>query len=134
MLKKFFVLIVIDQITKAIFADRDFFFGPLKVALVKNYGLPFGINSANALSLIILFAVFLFFVYYYAHNRKTMLAQENLGFVFIFAGAVSNIIDRLVLGFVRDLFDLRLTFVFNLADAFIVMGIIMIIFSTSFKR
>ncbi|MDP4001391.1 MAG: signal peptidase II [bacterium] len=47
--------------------------------------------------------------------------------MFVFAGAVSNLGDRLVLGYVRDFVDLGLGFTFNLADIFIVIGLILIL-------
>ena len=54
--------------------------------------------------------------------------------VFIFAGAIGNFIDRLVLGYVVDMFDFRLIDfpVFNVADIFLtvggIMGVIYILF------
>ncbi len=42
----------------------------------------------------------------------------------ILAGAVSNLLDRLTLGYVRDFIDLNLGFTFNVADIFIVLGLL----------
>lgn len=51
---------------------------------------------------------------------------EQLGYGFILSGALGNGIDRFVLGHVVDFLDLRLINfpVFNLADAFINVGIV----------
>ena len=44
--------------------------------------------------------------------------------VFIFAGAIGNFVDRLLLGYVVDMFDFRLIDfpVFNVADIFLTIG------------
>jgi signal peptidase II len=129
MLKKFFIFLVIDQITKVIFTSRDFFLGPLKVLLIKNYGLPFGIKTANATSLIIVGACFLVFLIYSFFYHRGLSKKQSLGLALLLSGAASNILDRIFFGYVRDFFDLGLGFVFNLADAFIVLGILILLFS-----
>jgi len=47
--------------------------------------------------------------------------------ILIFSGALSNLIDRLHYGCIVDFIDLKFWPVFNLADAFITIGGIMII-------
>jgi signal peptidase II len=121
------VFILIDQITKAVFSSRDFSIGPIRVALVKNFGLPFAIGTSGPASFIITFVILLALAWYYIRARHSLSWLENLGFQFIFAGALSNILDRILLGYVRDMIDLRLGFVFNFADAFIVVGILLIL-------
>jgi signal peptidase II len=51
----------------------------------------------------------------------------------ILSGAVSNIIDRLYFGCVIDFIDLKIWPVFNLADSFIVLGVILILLK-QFKK
>ena len=135
MQKKILILILVDQITKLIFtplevshlklltgfSHRDFFVGILHIHLVKNTGLAFSMNFGLVPNLILLFLGVVFFVYYY---RK-----HDLAFILVLAGAVSNIIDRLYLSYVRDFLDLSLGFTFNLADVFLVSGLILIIVS-----
>ncbi|MGL4210858.1 MAG: signal peptidase II, partial [Cetobacterium somerae] len=54
---------------------------------------------------------------------------EKLGYSFILGGAIGNIIDRIYRGFVIDMIDFRgiWVFVFNLADVWINIGVILII-------
>lgn len=125
--------ILLDQITKALLASRDFFFGPIKVELVKNHGLPFGLNSSSATSMIVTAIILSALIYYYFLNRNKFSSRDRIGYAFILGGAISNIIDRIVFGYVRDYLDLSLTFVFNLADVFIVIGIIILILGTKAK-
>lgn len=64
-------------------------------------------------------------------NAKTNVTKTKLyyfSFILIFAGAMGNAIDRVFLGYVRDF--IRLDFinfpVFNLADSFLVIGVILL--------
>lgn len=126
--KKIFVLVIIDQVTKLIFWSRDFFAGPLHLHPVKNMGLGFGVNFGLLPNLIIIAAALVYFIYYYFTQRGQFGILTHLSFTLVLAGAVSNIIDRLYLGYVRDFLDLGLGFTFNLADAMIVAGLILILF------
>ena len=49
-------------------------------------------------------------------------AAARWGFVFIAAGALGNMYDRVALGFVVDYFDFIVWPVFNVADSFICIG------------
>ncbi len=128
MRNKILFLILIDQITKLIFSSRDFFVGYLHVHLVKNYGLGFSLNFGLLPNLIIISAALLFFIYYYFTHETQLSWLGKIIFVLILSGAISNIIDRLYLGFVRDFLDLGLGFTFNLADAMIAIGLVAIVF------
>lgn len=131
--KKIFVLILLDQITKLIFWSRDFYFGPLHIHPVKNFGLGFSLNFGLLTNLVIIALALLFFVYYYFAHRQGLSWAGKLAFVLILAGAVSNIADRLYLGYVRDFLDIGLGFTFNLADAMIILGLIMIFFTSKYE-
>lgn len=114
------VILAIDQITKAFFSSRDF--------LVKNYGLPFGINFDPKVNLLIVVACFITFTGYLLYKRKDR--RLILGTTIVLAGAFSNIADRVVLGYVRDFINFGLGFTFNLADVFIIIGIIMLLYNS----
>lgn len=124
--KKILALIVLDQITKLIFSGRDFFVGPLHVHLVKNYGLIFSLNFGTLVNLIIIAAALIFFLGYYFFHHAQASWPGRAEFALILAGAISNIFDRLYLGFVRDFLDLGLGFTFNLADAMIMAGLLIV--------
>ena len=47
--------------------------------------------------------------------------------LFILAGAISNFADRAVFGCVIDFIDLKIWPIFNLADIFITIGVIMLV-------
>ena len=56
-------------------------------------------------------------------------------FIFITAGAIGNLIDRLVLGYVVDFFYFKLIDfpVFNVADIYVTLSMIVFIFLFMFK-
>ena len=135
--KKIFALILVDQITKLIFSSRDFFppeadpplAGFFRIHLVKNYGLGFSLNFGLVPNLILITAALGFFIYYYYKNRLNLSWLGKIFFSLIIAGALSNVIDRVYLGHVRDFLDLGLGFTFNFADAMIVCGLVLVLFT-----
>jgi len=108
MTKVFFLLIFLDQATKK---------------LVINQGLPYQQNSQLLFlipSVIILPVLFIWF----KKNR-------NLGLLLVLAGGLSNLIDRLILGYVVDWIYLPFFpySVLNLADIYITLGAILSLIS-----
>lgn len=59
-----------------------------------------------------------------------------LAFGLLFGGIIGNLFDRVLFGHVRDF--IKLTFIdfpiFNLADAFITIGVVVLIFKSFFER
>lgn len=125
--------IVADLVTKIIFADyfaggaRDIVVIPnfFTFTFVKNYGAAYGMFSDSTLGLTIVSIVMIvaFIVYdIFCHSNNWWYL---FGVGFIIGGAVGNLIDRLFLGYVRDFISIKLfSFVFNLADLFITIGVI----------
>ena len=123
--KQVFALILVDQITKLIFWSRDFFITPfIHIHSVQNYGLALSLDFGLLPNLVIIIGALGFFVYYYFQHRHQFSWLTQVSFIFIFAGAISNLVDRLYLGFVRDFIDMGLGFTFNLADAMLILGLI----------
>ncbi len=55
-------------------------------------------------------------------KRKTWNKLLLLSIAFICAGGIGNLIDRISIGYVVDIFDFRVFPVFNVADIFICVG------------
>ncbi len=116
-----FVLIVIDQITKwyaqenlaSLFLNNQFAFS-----------IPLSVPIMYALYTIVLSVV----IHYLYKNWKQISIIAQLGWSCILAGGLSNIGERIVLGHVRDFIPL-FNGVFNLADVFIIAGVILVLFS-----
>ena len=134
MFNKIFFVILVDQITKAVFSSRDFFFGPIKIYLKKNFGLPFGIEIENTFSILIVTLILFYFIFYFVRNKSELNYFEATGFSLVFGGAISNLVDRLTLGYVRDFLDVSLWSVFNFADVAIATGLLLIVFGKIFQK
>jgi lipoprotein signal peptidase len=62
---------------------------------------------------------------------KSKIFYQQIFLAIIFSGAISNMIDRIRFGCVVDYIDLKFFPVFNLADVYITLGVIFIIFNFS---
>lgn len=56
-------------------------------------------------------------------QRRRAPAVEQIGFALVVSGAIGNVLDRVVLGYVVDFFHIHRWPIFNVADAAIVAGV-----------
>lgn len=107
-------------------------FAYFRLHYVENTGMAFGLmQNGNLLLIWIMLAV----LAYLAYSWKEIVSAGRLakwGAVFIFAGAVGNLYDRIKLGFVVDFLDFRVWPVFNIADSFITVGGVLLAASVFF--
>jgi len=93
----------------------------------QNRGISFGIELPYALS-VGLMAVFLLILLWLLFQRGTHHPLMIVGLILSIAGGVSNLIDRVSLGFVRDFIALAPWLpIFNVADVFVVGGVLLIL-------
>jgi len=103
----------------------------LDITHIHNFGVSFGLFSETIPSLIlIIFAMLVvFFIIYLFLNSNDIL--ESWGLFIIICGAMANIIDRFINGYVIDFIYFHINQfywpAFNFADIYISIGIIMII-------
>lgn len=117
-LDKFVYLVALDQITKFL-AFRDFFnFCPCSRP-TKNYGLIFSVDFGEGYW--ILPILFFLWLAWYLLTAKPQL--KNWYLLLLFAGAASNLLDRISLGYVRDFINLGVMTV-NFADVYLLIGLI----------
>jgi signal peptidase II len=126
MTKKILLLIAFDQITKWLLADRDFFIGFIHIQGVNNFGLSFALNFGFWINLFLIIIGLIVLIWYFVRHRKNKTVR--LAFIFIFAGSISNLFDRLFLGYVRDFLDVGLNFTFNFSDLFVLTGLAILLF------
>ncbi len=100
----------------------------IKLDFYKNYGIAFGININQniiiALSLIIIIILITYLQKYF--KKKLYIFSLSIGLISI--GAISNLADRIINGYVIDFISIWLFPVFNLSDLYILIGVIGIIF------
>ena len=97
--------------------------GPLWIHHVQNSGIAFGLFASATAVVIVLtgFAVAWMLVYFARSGARHPILPVALGLVI--GGSLSNLVDRVRLGYVTDFLDLRFWPAFNLADSFIVIGV-----------
>jgi len=105
------ILIVLDQITKHF------------LTTVTNTGAAFGILKGFNIPLLIISLIALVIcIFFYVKDKRI-----KLPLMFLIAGIIGNSIDRIFFGHVRDFINLGFWPVFNLADTFNVIGVILLI-------
>lgn len=109
-----------------------------RITYVKNTGAAFSIFSNNTILVIIISVVIIGFLLFYIYKNKGNNKLENVSYAFILGGAIGNLIDRLVYGYVIDFLDFEMLSydapIFNLADTFIVIGVILFLINTLRSR
>ena len=122
-----------DQVTKHIVTSRlaldqaDHVLGPLAIHRLDNSGIAFGLFT-SATSVVISFtviAVAWMLVYFARSGARHPVIPAALGL--LIGGSVSNLVDRVRLGYVTDFIDFSWWPAFNLADSFIVIGVLMLV-------
>jgi len=110
-------------------ASHDF--GFFAFTHLQNTGTFFGLGKSAGLVLGIFAALVCLYIgaTYHKHNSKV----QPL-FAFIFAGALGNLVDRLLYGSVIDFVDIKIWPVFNVADAAISLAIIFLLYDSFFGK
>lgn len=89
------------------------------------FSLPFSGGLLNSIIVLIIIGL-ISLIFYLTLNNKSPKYLPVLLTIILF-GAISNILDRLVCGYVIDYLELRYFSVFNIADVMISLGSILII-------
>lgn len=101
--------------------------GFMQLTRVHNYGAAWSSFSGKTVALIVVTAALMLVVAYLLVRRIVRHPLGCTAAVLILGGGIGNIIDRIANGYVVDMFDLLLFNypVFNLADCFVVVGVIL---------
>ena len=129
------MFLILDQILKILVNNylndsiniiNNFF----KLNYVRNTGASWGILSGNKILLIIISIIILCVLIYFIKNFKKN-TRNIIAFSLLIGGILGNLIDRICYGYVIDYLDFNIFGynypVFNLADTFIVIGVILLI-------
>jgi signal peptidase II len=96
-----------------------------------NYYLAFSLPLSGPLINILIVLIIIGLTYYILRNRRDSAKRwEVIILTFIIFGAISNILDRLIYGYVIDYLELKYFTVFNLADVMISGGAIILLTKT----
>ena len=142
-----FILFSIDRLTKYLIVIYSNSSGELivpitsflKLNLIWNSGIAFGLLSFqkdlyyNSLTLILI-VITLILSYFMIKSKD----GEKAGFCLIIGGSLGNIFDRIYYSSVVDFIDFHINnfhwFIFNVADIFITIGVIILIVLEIFKK
>src|SRR5213078_5172040 len=124
-----------DQLTKAIvtnrldFGDEVHAIGPFSIHHVTNSGIAFGLFARATPIVILLTTIAVAWMLYFFARSGSRHPVLPVALGLVIGGSVSNLLDRVRLGHVTDFLDFRYWPAFNLADSFIVIGVV-ILFAT----
>ena len=124
-------ILIIDQLTKmfidksATIIPRFFYINP-----VNNYGAAWSVFSNKTIFLILASLIILIILLRYQSYFKMNL-RNKIAFGLLYGGLLGNLLDRVIFGYVRDFLDFIIFNydypVFNIADASLVIGMILLI-------
>lgn len=126
-----FLILFLDQISKVVVSEKLFLHqsipivkGFFHVTLIHNRGAAFGIlkNQVYIFIVISIVAIILIFSSLFNHQRHKKISCYTIALGLILSGAVGNLIDRVLFGYVIDFLDFRIWPVFNVADSAITIG------------
>lgn len=105
----------------------------LRISYVKNTGAAFSILDGNTLFVTIIGIVIIIMIIWYLYKNKVNKTIDKIGYSLILGGSIGNLFDRVCYGYVRDFIDIQIGEynypIFNLADSFIVIGVILLFIS-----
>jgi signal peptidase II len=128
------VAIVADQVTKRaieqqlVLDQTHKVFPGLSITRVRNSGIAFGIlpGRIGVVSILTVVAVAWMLVHFARSGSRHVLFPVALGL--LVGGSLSNLIDRVAHGHVTDFIDISHWPTFNLADTFIVIGVVLLVY------
>jgi signal peptidase II len=98
--------------------------GPFTIHHVQNTGIAFGLLASATTLVIVLTALAVAWMIGFFARSGARHPVLPVGLGLVLGGSVSNLADRVRVGHVTDFLDLRFWPAFNLADTFIVVGVL----------
>lgn len=135
------VVILLDMVSKYIVSRllivnesvmiiKNFF----NITYVRNTGAAFSIFSGNTFFVMVISFMIIIGIILYISKNKPSNKIEKISYSLILGGAIGNFIDRIIYGYVRDFIEIDIFGwdypIFNLADVFVVVGVILLVIAT----
>ena len=132
------VFLIIDVVSKLIVSNlmnvhdsivviKDFFY----ITYVRNTGAAWSMFAGKTWLLIIVSLVIIGVICFYIYKNKPKTKIEIVGYSLVLGGAIGNFLDRVIYGYVIDFFDFYIFGynypIFNVADIFIVIGVLILV-------
>lgn len=135
------IFVIIDIVSKLVISNlmnvydsviviKNFF----NITYVRNTGAAWSLFAGRIWLLIIVSLIIISFIIFYIYKNKPKNRYEKIGYSLVLGGAIGNFIDRIVYRYVIDFLDFNIFGynypIFNLADTFIVIGVIILCICT----
>ena len=138
------IILVIDIITKIIISNLMNLNESIKIiknflylTYAKNDGIAFSYLEGNRLFIILASIIIIGFILSYLYKNKTS-KIETISFGLILGGAIGNLLDRIIYGYVIDFIDIYIFNynypIFNIADIGVVIGVFLLIINGFIKK
>lgn len=135
------LLIIIDQITKwnivqnfEIYQEKVIIPGFFSLFYIQNEGAAWGIFQGKMVFFYLVTLIVVGYLVYMFQQEKNKTKLVGISFALILSGAIGNFIDRLLNGYVVDMF--RLDFInfpiFNVADVCLTVGVVLMLIHVLF--
>lgn len=130
-----FGLLVLESIIKYALVNKipsqGFYLIPkiLQILYTPNYNIAFNLPLPGALIIFLVVSALIFLSFVWGFNLTSGNLKLFLASSLIIIGALSNLLDRIILGYVVDYINIQIWPIFNLADCLIVTGIAIYILS-----
>lgn len=132
------LLILLDQISKILITR--FIAEPIGnefvgIQIVNNTGMALGFNEGNGKNIFLTIFVLGIIMVFMKNQSEQIDNKTRLSLLFVIAGGISNLIDRIFRGAVLDFIKLYKLPVFNIADLYVVIGwVLLIVFLIIYSR
>ncbi len=135
------LLIVIDQISKILVSTNLYEYDSISIisnffniTYAKNIGAAFSLLKGGRIIFIFLaILVIILLTIYIKNNYNNLNKIDKISLILILSGSTGNLIDRIIYGYVIDFLDFKIFNynypIFNLADTYIVIGAILMLFN-----
>lgn len=131
------IFIIIDVVVKVVVSNCIGLYDTIKVipgffnlTYVRNTGAAFSIMENNRMLFIIIGLVAIFLIYKFLIKDKYLNKLSIISYSMLLGGIMGNMIDRILYGYVIDYLSFNIfgfnAPIFNLADTFIVVSVILI--------
>ncbi len=122
------ITIIMDQITKIVLTNKKYpVLGFDIISYTENTGAAFSILPGQRLLLIAVASAALIVLLYYATKIREKEKKLQIPTGMLIGGIAGNLIDRILLGYVRDFINLEIWPTFNIADTAMFIAIILLI-------
>lgn len=137
-----FFIVLIDQLSKILVHAKmnlydSFTVIPslLDLTYIRNEGIAFGINFPGSKIFFIIFPILItFYLISLLKNKEFEDNTSQIALFLIIGGAIGNILDRILRGYVVDFIDFHINgahwYIFNVADASVTIGLLFLLYSS----